>query len=131
MTGDLMALGDHALDDTRPVLVDGALANVVTSDEEGSLGSPGFEEIEHTFCIDVRSVIISDGDSVGFVTSINTSSTILNISKLGTRIVASGGSIRSLISVTSGAEVDQAVRSHAMVFSSTAVSLELNQHVVY
>lgn len=123
VTGDLVALVVHLLDDTRPVLVDSTLANVVTSKEESSVKSGILEELEYSLSVDVWSIIIGDGHSAGVLATVDTSAAIRNVSKLWAKIIAGRCSIGSFVSIASRTKVELAVRGGAVSSGSSAVTL--------
>lgn len=120
---DLVALGDHALDNSVPLFVNSTLANVVTSNEEGGLESGSSKLVKDLVSVDVWAVIVGNGYSSGLAASVNTRTTIRNIALDGASIVASGGSSRSLVSITARAEVEQAIRGVAVIRSVSTISL--------
>ena len=120
---DLVTIGYHTLDDSLPLLIDSTLADVVTGDEEGGLEASSGELVENLISVDVRAIIVSDGNSSGLAAGVNTSTAVLNVALLGTSIVASAGSSRSLVGVATRTEVEQAIRSVAVFLSVSTVSL--------
>jgi hypothetical protein len=123
VTGDLVAARIHALDDFPPLFVDCAVAEVVACDEEGSAAAPCFELSHHLLSINVWAVIVSDGDCLGLQTLPDTPTSIFDTSELGTRIVLGGSTVRSLVRIAAGTEVDLTVWRGAVVLSGSAVAL--------
>jgi hypothetical protein len=64
VTSDLMSVGVHIRDDTCPILINGAFAQVVTSDEECRLGTASFELGHNLLSIDVWAIIVGDRDGL-------------------------------------------------------------------
>jgi hypothetical protein len=98
---DLVTIVVHPLDDASPVLVDSSLSNVVTSKEEGGVPAPGLELLHDALCVDVRTIVVSDSDRAGVAACIDTSTTVGDASKLGTGVVTSACSTRSLVLINS------------------------------
>jgi hypothetical protein len=120
-----MAFSHHALDNVRPLRsgVDGALADVDTSDEEGGLEAILLELVKYTVGVDVRAVIVSDSNGSGSLTDVDTFAAVCNIALLGTSVVAGAGAGGSLVGIACRAKVDKTVRGVTVVFGCTAVSL--------
>ena len=98
MRSDLVAVIIHLLDNTSPVLIDGALSKVVTGDEESGMGSSRLKQLHHTLSVNVRAIIVSDSDRTGIVADVDALTTVGNASKLGTKIIASACTSRGLVS---------------------------------
>jgi len=96
---DLVAVVVHLLDDTRPVLVDGALADVVTSDEERGVGSSCLEQFHNAFSVNVWTIVVGDGNGSRVVADVDAPTAIRNASELWARVVAGACSSRSLVGV--------------------------------
>lgn len=120
---DLVTLGDHALDGTAPLLINGTLSDVDTSDEEGSLEARRSEFVQDLISVDVWAVIIGNGNGSRGAASIDTLTTIGNVAFLGASIITSAGSSGSLVSVTTWAEVEEAVRGVAVLLGISTVAL--------
>ena len=127
VTGDLVAFGNHSFDDSRPLLVNGALAKVVTGDEEGSLEAGGLELVEDFVSVDVWAIVVSDGHGSRLQAFVDALSAVGNISLLGARVVASASSRRCLVGIASRTEGKLTIRSGAVVLGGTAVSLYSGQ----
>jgi hypothetical protein len=125
VAGYLMAFGDHTTDDVRPLSggIDCTLADVDSCHEKGGLETVCGELIKYAISVDVWSVIVCDGDSAGSLASVNSLSSICYISLLWARVVAGASAGGSLIGVTGWTEVDETIRSSAMVAGGAAVSL--------
>ena len=118
VTGDLMSLGDHALDGSSPRLacvVNCALVDVDTGDEESGLCSGSFELIQHTFSVDVRTIIVCDGNRVWLSAVIDALSTVWLVAELGTSNVASAASSREFVGITSRTILELTVWCFAVV----------------
>lgn len=120
---NLVTLGYHALNNGAPVLVNSTLANVDTSDKEGGLETGGGKLVKNPVGVDVWAVIVGNSYSSGLAALVDTSTTVLNVSLLRTSIVASAGSNRSLVGITTRTEVEQAVRRIAVLRCVSTVSL--------
>lgn len=126
MAGNLVALGVHPLDDGIPAVrgvVDLAFAVVDASDEEGGLGVVLLQHVEHAVGVDVGSVIISKSDLAVDHAIVDTSTTVGHGAQEGTGNAGSVSSGGSLVGITGGTVVEQAVRSSAVVGTSTTPSL--------
>jgi hypothetical protein len=119
---DLVTLSNHTPDDRGPGLVDGTLANVDASHEESSLETSCLELVQNLVSVDVRAVVIGNGNSSWLAASVDASTTVRNAAFLRTSIVASASSSRGLVGITSRAEVEKTVRSVAMLCSISTVS---------
>jgi hypothetical protein len=84
-----MAFGIHLGDDTRPVLVDRTLAQVVSSDEESCLRVPLLELRQDVLGVDVRTVIVGDSNSLWANAFADSHTAIFDASELGTGIFGS------------------------------------------
>jgi hypothetical protein len=126
VASNLVAFSYHALDDIGPLRggVDGTLADVDTGHEKGSLEAILGELVKHAVGVDVRAVIISNGDSTRRLAGVDTTATILDIAFLRTRVVTSASTGWCLVGVAAWAEIDETVRGIAVVLGSTAVSLQ-------
>ena len=127
VTGYLMALSDHTLDDIRPACscIDGTLADIDTSDKECSLEAVLVELIKNPVSINVWAIIVGDSNSASLLASVNTTSSVRNIALLRASIIASASTTRSLVGVASWAKIDETVRSTAVVLGCPTVSLKL------
>lgn len=96
----------HALDHGAPLLINSTLANVDTRDEECGLEAGGSELVENLVSVDVWAVVVGDGNGSGLQAAIDTGTAVLNAALLGTSIVASAGSSRSLVGITARTEVE-------------------------
>ena len=121
--GDLVTFGDHTPDNRSPCLINGTLANVDTSDEEGGLEASRIEFVQNLVSVDVWAIIIGDGDSSWLATSVDTSTAVRDATLLSTDVVASSGSSGGLVGITARAEVEKTVRSVAVLRSVSTVSL--------
>jgi len=118
VAGNLMSLGDHTLDGSSPRLarvVDCALVDVDTSDEESGLCSGGLVLIQHTFSVDVRAVIVCDSDRVWLSAVVDALSTVWLVAELGTSNVASAASSREFVGITGRAVLELAVGCFTVV----------------
>lgn len=97
--GDLMAIVVHILDDACPVFVNGALADVVASDEEGGVGSSCLELFHNTLGIDVGTIVVGDCNGSRIVADVDAPTAVGNASKLRAGVVPGACSSRSLIGV--------------------------------
>jgi hypothetical protein len=97
--GHLMAVVVHLLDDTRPVLINGTLTDVVTSDEESGMGSTCFELGHNVLCVDVWTIVVGDRNRSRVVADVYASTAVRDGSLLGTDIIAGACSGRSLVGV--------------------------------
>ena len=98
MACNLVPLSDHARNDRGPCLarvVDCTFVKVDTGNEEGGFGIVCFELIQYVIGVDVRTVIVSNGDGVWDDTLVNAFSAVFLVSELGTRRVASAASLRN------------------------------------
>jgi hypothetical protein len=123
VAGDLMAVGIHLGDDIPPVLINGTLADVVTGNEEGCMSLASFELSHDLLSEDIWTIIVGDGNGLWLQALPDTQATVLDASKLTTGIVTSGGSVRSLVSITAWTILELAVRGGAVLGANTAVSL--------
>jgi len=92
-----MSFGDHTLDGSSPRLarvVNCALVDVDTSDKESGLCSGSFVLIQHTFSVNIRTVIVRDSDRVWLSAVVDALSTVRLVAELGTSDVASAASSR-------------------------------------
>lgn len=103
-----MTLSDHSADDICPTCgcVDSTLANIDSSNKECSLETVLRKLVKNPIGVDVWSVVVSDGDSSSLLASVNASSSVLDIALLRASIIASAGTTRRLVGVTTGAEVN-------------------------
>jgi hypothetical protein len=97
MRSDLVAVVVHPLDNASPVLINGTLAEVVSSDKESGVCSPRFELFHYSFGVDVWAIVVCNGDHTGVVADIYTRTAIGNASKLGTSVATSACSGRGLV----------------------------------
>jgi len=122
--GHLMALGNHALDDIGPAgsSINGTLAKIVSSDEEGSLEPVRCKLVENTISEGVRTVVIGDCHSSSLLARVDTASTVRHVALLWTRIIPGTCSTWCLVCITSWAKIDKTVRGSAVVLGGTTVS---------
>jgi hypothetical protein len=127
VAGNLMPFGNHPFDDVRPLgsRVDSTLTDVDACDEEGSLEAVLGELIKDAVGVDVRAVVVSDGDSPRSLTGVDTLASICYVSLLRTSIIAGACTSRGLVGIAGRAEVDETVRSSTMVLGGTTVSLSI------
>lgn len=107
-----MSLVNHAGDDCRPgsgSIVNGSLSKVVSSDEESSLHIKLLELVKHVVGVDIRSIIISNGNRSGYLARIDSLATVGNGAELGTREVASVVSIGNSICIAAVAKIKQTI----------------------
>ena len=112
MACNLMSFGDHTLDDSRPRLarvVDCALVDVDSGDEESGLRVGSFELIQHTFSIDPRPIIVGNSDGVWLGAVVDAFSTIWLVSELRTSNIASAASGWDLVGIAARAIPELAV----------------------
>jgi arginine deiminase len=69
-------------------------------------------------------VIVGNGDSASLLADVDTTASVCDAAPLRTGVVACAGSTKCLVGVASRAKVNQAVRSLAVIFGRSAVSLE-------
>lgn len=117
VTGNLVTFSIHSADDAGPVLggINGTLAKVVTSDKEGGLETIFRKLVKDLVGVNVRAVIIGNGHRAGGLARVDASSSVLDIALLRARIIASASSTRSLVAIASWTEVDQTIRSSAVI----------------
>jgi hypothetical protein len=131
VAGNLMSFGDHALDRSSPWLariVNCALVDVHTGDEESGLCSSSLVLIQHTFSVDVRAVVVCNGDCVWLRAVVDTLSTIWLVTELGTSNVASAASRRKFVGIAARAILELAVGCFTVV-TCTRSALVLNKHM--
>jgi len=109
MAGNLMALGNHALDEGGVLYVNHALANVISGDEEGGNSAVGLEVIQHGIRVDIRAVIVGDGDVAFINTVVDTDAAIGDAAKQGSRIVGRIPAGGPLVAVAGRAVADLAI----------------------
>lgn len=78
VTSNLMAICLHFCDHITPVLINGAFANVITSDEESGTSTSSLELGHDLFSVDVWAIIIGYGDNARLGARSNAQSTICN-----------------------------------------------------
>ena len=110
----------HALEDIAELRgdVNLSLVDVVSSDEESSLCVGGFELIQYAFSVDVRSIIVCDGDCVWLGAVVDTLSTVGLVAELRTSNVAGAASSWDLVGIAAWAVLKQAVGCFAEVTCS-------------
>lgn len=121
--GDLMAFSLHALDDRDEFgsSIDLSLVDIVATDEEGCLCIVGFEDVQDMRSEGwVRSVIVGDGHGSWDGALINSSSSILNGTKLWSSNIGGAGSSRGYIFRAGRAIGVHASRRVAVIWSSSA-----------
>lgn len=126
--GDLVTFSYHTSDNGSPSLINGTLANIDASDEEGGLEASRVELVQDLVSVDVWTIVIGDGDRSWLAASVDTSTTIRDATLLRTGIVASTSSSGGFVGVTAGAKVEEAVRSVAVLCSISTVSLVSNKY---
>jgi hypothetical protein len=119
---DLMAIVIHLLDDACPVFVNGTFSDVVSSDEEGSVGSTCLKLGHNVLGVDVWAIVVGDRNGSWVVADVNTSTTVGNGSLSRAVVIAGGCSSRSLVGIARRSKVEQAVRCLTVFLGSTAVS---------
>lgn len=124
VTRNLMTLVVHVRDDAPPLLVNGTLAVVVARNEKRRVSVASFELSYDPLGVDVRAVVVGDGNGLWFQTLSDSKATIYNASKLGPSIIAGAGSGRCLVRIAAQPEVELTVRCGTIVFRVTAVSLD-------
>lgn len=125
---NLVTIGNHAADDSTPLLINGTLSKVDTSNEEGGLETGSSELVQDLVSVNVWTIIVSDGNGSGLAARINTSPTVGDTALLRTGIVACAGSSRGLVGIAGRAKIEQAVRSIAVVWGVSTVSLWSSEH---
>ena len=118
VTCNLMSFGDHTLNGSSPWLariVDRAFVNVDTGNEESGLCLGGFELIQHAFSVNVRSIIVSDGDCVWLSAVVDTLSTVGLATELRTSNVAGAASSWDFVGVATWTILKLAVGCLAVV----------------
>lgn len=123
MGSDLVTFGNHALDDATPLLINSTFAKVDTGDEEGSLESSSRKLVKDLISVDIWTIVVGNGHSSRLQAIVDTSTTVPDTALLRTRVVASAGSGRSLVGVTTRAKVEETVRSVAVRRSISTISL--------
>jgi len=109
MAGNLMALGNHALDEAGVLYVNHALADIISGDEPGGNSPVGLEGIQHGFRVDIRAVIVGDGDVAIINTVEDTDTAIGDAAKQGSRIVGRIPAGGLLVAVAGRAVADLAI----------------------
>jgi len=133
MRCDLMSLGVCSLDGRSPRksgIVDLPLSVVVSSDEEGCLSIVLLQYVQDMLGIDVRAVIVSNGNGSSHCAVVDTSSTIKDITELGSRNSRSTGTRWNLVVVASRCEVELTSRCRTIVsaFAAPACSMLMSNH---
>lgn len=104
MTGNLVTFIIHAFNDGRPGsgrVIDCALSDVDSCDEESCLEVLLFEEVQNTIRVDVWTVIVGDSNGSGLLAGENALA-IWHISQNRSSNVARAASRRKYVCVTSG-----------------------------
>jgi len=125
MTCHLMSFGNHTLDGSRPWqarIVNRALANIDSSDEESRLCISSLELIQYTFSVDIRTIIVRDSNRVRLSAVVDTLSTIGLVAKLRTSNVTSASSSWNPIGIAGWAILELAVWCLAIIISLTTVT---------
>jgi hypothetical protein len=121
--GDLVTFGDHTLDNRSPFLINSTLADVNTSDKEGSLEARRIELVQNLVSVDVWAIIVGDSDSSWLAASVDASTAVRDAPLLSSDIVAGSSSSWGLVGITARAVVEKTVRSVAVLRSVSTVSL--------
>lgn len=106
VAGDLVTLGNHALNGANVGGVDHTLANVVTSDEPCCNSTVSLESIQHAIGVEVRAIVVSDGDITVVDAVVDANTAIGNVTTLGSGVVRSIGAAWFLVAVASRAVAD-------------------------
>lgn len=125
--GDLVALGDHALDDWRVArggVVDGALAGVVAGDEEGGARVVLLQDVEKSGGVDVRPVVERQTQLTGDGARADVD-TVGDAAKLGTRRVRCIGTLGARVAVAGRAVGEETPRRRAELTTGAAYSLDI------
>jgi regulator of extracellular matrix RemA (YlzA/DUF370 family) len=125
MTCHLMSFGNHTLDGSRPWqtrIVNRALANIDSSDEEGRLCISSLELIQYTFSVDIRTIIVRDSNRVRLSAVVDTFSTIGLVAKLRTSNVTSASSSWNPIGIAGWAILELAVWCLAIIIWTKSAS---------
>jgi len=123
VAGDLVAFIVHSPDDVRPGsarVVDLTLADVGTGDEEGCLGVVLGEQVQEVVCVQVRPVVIRDGDVTRVLAAIDTRAAVGDRADARTRDVPRIRAIGDLVGIAARTVVDLAVRGIAVLGPNTA-----------
>jgi hypothetical protein len=127
VAGDLVAFSHHALDDVGPLCgrINRSLSNVDTSNKKCCLEAICGELVKHLVGVDVWTIVVGDGDSAWCLASVDALSSVCYIAFLWAGVIAGARATGSLVGVAARAEVDEAVRSSAVVLGGTTISLVL------
>jgi len=115
-------------DDVRPGsarVVDLTLADVGTGDEEGCLGVVLGEQVQEVVCVQVRPVVIRDGDVTRVLAAIDTRAAVGDRADARTRDVPRIRAIGDLVGIAARTVVDLAVRGIAVLGPNTAPAVLL------
>ena len=116
------------LDDIRPGcawVVDLTLADVGAGDEEGRLGVVLGEQVQEVVCVQVRPVIIRDGDVTGLLASIDARAAVRDRANARTSDVPRIRAIGDFVGIAARTVVDLAVRGAAVLGASAAPAAPL------
>ena len=122
--GKLVAFGIHALDDFDELRgkIDLSLVDVVSSDEESSLGVVGSHDIKDVAGENLLwAVIVGDSNRSWGSATVDAVASVLDISKLGASDRGSVGTARSLVLWAARAVLVIAARGVAVVILGSAV----------
>jgi hypothetical protein len=120
---DLVTFSDHTLDDSTPLLVNSTLADVDTSDKESGLETSGVEFVQDLVSVDVWAVVVGDSNGSWLKAAVDAGTAVLNTAQLRASIIASAGTSRSLVGITTRSIIEEAIRSVAVLGSVSTVSL--------
>lgn len=118
VAGDLMSLSNHARDDCRPrlaLVINSAFIKINAGNKESSFGAICFELVEHVVGVNIRAIIVCNGNSVWGSASIDAFSTVYLFPELRTRSVACTASSGDLVGITARTVLEETVRCCAVV----------------
>jgi len=130
---NLMSLVVCSLDGRSPRksgIINLSFSVVVASDEESCLSIVLLQYVQDMLGIDVRAVIVSNGNGSSHCAIVDTSSTIQDVTKLGSRNGRSTGTRWDLVVVASRCEVELTTRCRTVVctFATPAWSTLVKNH---
>ena len=110
-----------------------SLTVVVTRDEKGGFGIVLLQHVQDMLGVDVRTVIVSNGNGSSHCAIIDSSSTIQNITELGSRNSRSASARWNLVVVASRCEVELTSRCRTVVraFATPAWSTLVSDNKVF
>lgn len=123
VTGNLVTVVVHLLDNAAPVLINGTLADIVTGDEESGASAPGLKLCHDLLSIDVWTIVESEGNSALLQARSDTHTSVLDITELWTSIVTGACTSGSLIGIATRTVIDLAVRSLTVILRIAAIPL--------